>query len=63
MPQGETLWGQDADDTSDNMQVVEGSQPPKKFAPLRVLEGLWEIFISKKLKKMLKRLQELPGIK
>ena len=63
VPQGEASWGLDAGGTHESMQVQESSQAPKDPAPLGVLEGLWEIFISKKSKKMLKRLRELLGIK
>lgn len=45
------------------MQVEEDSQASKEPVPLGVIEGLWEIFISKKLRKMLKKLGELASIK
>ena len=43
--------------------MQEGSQAPKEPAPLGVPEGLWEIFISKMSRKLLKGSGELPGIK
>ena len=45
--QGETLWGQDAGGTSENMQVEEGPQAPKTPAPLGVPEELWR-FLSQR---------------
>ncbi|KAH7688681.1 Retrotransposon gag domain-containing protein [Dioscorea alata] len=61
--QEEALWGQDAGSTSEGMQADGGSQIPKEPALLGVPKSLWEIFISKKSRKMLKKLGELPGIK
>ena len=39
-PQGETSWGQDAGGTYESIQVQEGTQAPKKPAPLGVPESL-----------------------
>ena len=62
VPQGEASWGRDAGGTHESMQVQESSQAPKDPAPLGVPEGLREIFISKKSKKVLKGMGEIPGI-